>query len=111
MDSPYVEESRLPAAIRGQHKAATEKPRSLIDTVLDTVVDGLVIIDRRGIIRSYNRACVGLFGYAHEEVVGQPVNLLMPEPYRSEHDRYIGGYLRSGTAKIIGIGREVTGRR
>jgi len=111
MDTPYADISLPPLSLRRRRRAAPSKPRGLIDTVLDTVVDGLVIIDRRGIIRSYNRACVGLFGYSQEEVIGQPVHMLMPEPYHSEHDRYIANYLASGTAKIIGIGREVTGRR
>jgi PAS domain S-box-containing protein len=92
-------------------KARATRLGSLIDTVLDTVVDGLVIIDRKGLIQSYNKACVRLFGYATEEVLGRNVNLLMPAPYQCEHDRYISAYLETGIAKIIGTGREVVGRR
>src|SRR5215475_11224255 len=60
--------------------------RSLIATVLDTVVDGLITIDRHGVVQSYNKACTTLFGYTPEEIVGQNVRVLMPEPYHSEHD-------------------------
>src|SRR5205823_5747720 len=92
-------------------RAGATRLRSLIDTVLDTVVDGLVTIDRRGVIQSYNRACTSLFGYPPEEVLGRNVSMLMPEPYHDEHDRYIAAYLETGVAKIIGIGREVMGQR
>ena len=92
-------------------KASETRLRSLIATVLDTVVDGLITIDRHGIIQSFNKACVSLFGYPPDEVIGQNVRILMPEPYHSEHDRYIAAYLATGVAKIIGIGREVMGRR
>jgi PAS domain S-box-containing protein len=92
-------------------KASAARLRGLIDTVLDTVVDGLVTIDRHGIIQSYNKACVSLFGYAVEEVLGRNVNVLMPEPDHSWHDRYVSANLGTGMAKIIGTGREVMGRR
>jgi PAS domain S-box-containing protein len=92
-------------------KASEARLRSLITTVLDTVVDGLITIDRHGIIQSFNKACVSLFGYTQEEVIGQNIRILMPEPYYSEHDSYIASYLATGVPKIIGIGREVLGRR
>ena len=92
-------------------KASEARLRSLIDTVFDTVVDGLITIDPHGAIQSFNKACVSLFGYTPEEVIGQNVSILMPEPYHSEHDHYIAAYLATGVAKIIGIGREVVGRR
>jgi PAS domain S-box-containing protein len=92
-------------------KASETRLQSLIDTVLDTVVDGLITIDRKGTIQSYNKACMSLFGYAADEVLGRNVRVLMPEPYHSEHDGYIAAYLETGAPKIIGIGREVMGRR
>ncbi len=92
-------------------KVGATRLRSLIDTVLDTVVEGLVTIDRHGIIQSYNKACASLFGYAPEEVLGRNVDILMAEPCHSEPDRHIPACLETGGAKIIGIGREVMGRR
>jgi PAS domain S-box-containing protein len=98
-------------ASEAELKASEARLRSLISTVLDTVVDGLITIDREGTIQSFNKACVSLFGYSPEEVIGQNVRVLMPEPYHTEHESYIASYLRTGSAKIIGIGREVMGRR
>lgn len=79
--------------------------------VLDTVVDAVITIDEGGTILSFNRAAERIFGYPAAEVIGGKVNVLMPEPYRSEHDQYIHNYLTSGIRKIIGIGREVVGKR
>jgi len=79
--------------------------------VVDTAVDGVILIDARGTVLLFNPACERLFGYAANEVIGQNVKMLMPPPFHGEHDGYLGNYRRSGVRKIIGIGREVVGKR
>jgi PAS domain S-box-containing protein len=76
-----------------------------------TAVDGVMIIDAMGTVQEYNPACERLFGYRAGEVLGQNVKLLMPSPYRDEHDQYLMRYRTTGIKRIIGIGREVEGRR
>ena len=80
-------------------------------SILESAVDGIVVIDAHGRIETFNPAAERLFGYTASEVRGQNVAMLMPAPYRDEHDQYMANYLATGKAKIIGIGREVTGRR
>jgi two-component system sensor kinase FixL len=77
------------------------------EAILDTTVDAIIIIDEEGRIESFNQAATGLFGYQPEEVMGKDVNVLMPDPYRTQHAQYMRNYLTTGTAKIIGIGREL----
>jgi len=80
-------------------------------SILRTTVDAIITIDNRGSVRTFNKAAEDLFQYKSSEVIGENVKMLMPQPYRREHDDYIDNYHRTGDRKIIGIGREVTGKR
>lgn len=79
--------------------------------IINTVVDGIITIDERGIIDSLNPAAERIFGWSARALIGKSVNILIPEPWRHHHDSYIRRYLRTGKAHIIGIGREVRGLR
>ncbi len=80
-------------------------------TLVETVVDGVILIDSQGVVFMFNPACERLFGYSADEVIGQNVKLLMPSPFHGEHDQYLRNHRETGERKIIGIGREVVGRR
>ena len=82
-----------------------------LKAIVETAVDGIITIDEQGIVETMNPAAERIFGFAADEVVGKNVSILMPEPYRSEHDGYLARYRRTGERRIIGIGREVRGRR
>lgn len=82
-----------------------------LSAVIDNVVDGIITIGERGTIESFNPAARQIFGYSNAEVIGQNVKMLMPEPYHSEHDGYLDHHISTGEKRVIGIGREVTGRR
>ncbi len=75
--------------------------------ILDAVVDAILTIDARGRIQSVNAAATRQFGYSESELIGEPLTMLMPEPYRSAHQRFVENYLATGSAQIIGIGREL----
>ena len=79
--------------------------------ILNNVVDGIITIDRQGYITSFNKAAEKIFGYTPDEVMNKNIKMLMPQSYAVEHDGYLHNYLTSGVKKIIGIGREVTGKR
>ena len=75
------------------------------ESILETAVDGIIIISSQGVIESFNPAAEKIFGYTAQEVIGQKVNILMPQPHRSRHDGYIQSYLRNhvATASTIAI--------
>jgi two-component system sensor kinase FixL len=79
--------------------------------LLDAAVDAIVVIDERGAIVTFSKAAERMFGYRADEVVGQSVAVLMPEPHRTAHESYMDRYRDSGEARIIGKGRDVQGRR
>ncbi len=91
--------------------AMAESGAEFLRVIISTMVEGFVLIDDRARIMKFNPACTAMFGYSREEVLGQNVNMLMPEPYHSAHDEYLANYISTGTKKIIGIGREVVGLR
>jgi two-component system sensor kinase FixL len=82
-----------------------------LDAILEHAVDAIIIINSAGIIEAANPATTTMFGYSLDELMGKNINILMPEPYHSEHDGYIERYLRTGEKRIIGIGREAVARR
>jgi diguanylate cyclase (GGDEF)-like protein/PAS domain S-box-containing protein len=80
-------------------------------TILDNMVDGVITIDERGLIASFNNAACTIFGYARDEVLGANVSMLMPEPHHGHHDGYLHQYRTTGEARMIGVAREVQGLR
>lgn len=103
--------------LRQQIEARERSERSERDAaehlraVVNNAHDAIITIDARGIVTEFNKAAERIFGYSKDEVIGRNVSLLMPDPYKTDHDRYVDTYLSSGVPKIIGRGREVEARR
>ncbi|WP_020535930.1 PAS domain-containing sensor histidine kinase [Lewinella cohaerens] len=91
-------------------KALTAEARRL-EAIINTATDGIITIDKKGVIETINPSAARLFAYQPEQVMGKKINILMPSPYHAEHDDYMNNYHRTGKAKIIGKGREVEGLR
>lgn len=100
MDSPVNYSDRLDTHLKVDHN---------LKVVLNTIVDGVIIADERGVILLANPAAERMFGYAMHEMVGTNISGLMPAPHRDDHDQYLQKYLNGGQARIIGIGRRVDG--
>lgn len=103
----------LHRSLRGQTEtlASLQTREAHLQSILDTVPDATVVIETDGTMSSFNKAAVRQFGYWPEEVIGQNVRMLMPSPYREQHDGYISRYLTTGEKRIIGVDRIVVGRR
>ncbi len=96
------------------HKRAAERLREReqrLQGIMDSVGEGIVVADERGLIQSFNPTAQRIFGYAAREAIGRNLAMLMPQPIGDGHDRMMSDYLRSGVGKVLGIGREMEGRR
>jgi two-component system sensor kinase FixL len=91
--------------------AALSEREAHLRSILDTIPDGMVVIDEHGVIQSFSATAERMFGFTAEEVCGRNVSMLMPSPYRDAHDGYLARYLATGERRIIGLGRIVTGQR
>jgi two-component system sensor kinase FixL len=105
--------SKMARDLSEAHRTREELRRreAVLQSILATVPDALVVIDDHAKVQSFSQAAERLFGYTSAEVVGHNVNMLMPSPYRDEHDGYLQRYLRTGERRIIGISRVVAGQR
>ncbi|MEI6154700.1 MAG: PAS domain S-box protein, partial [Deltaproteobacteria bacterium] len=90
---------------------AIKEKEAKISTILNNTIEGIITINEDKIIETFNPASERFFGFKAEEAIGKNINILMPEPYCSQHDQFIENYLKTGTRNIIGIGREVAGKR
>jgi diguanylate cyclase (GGDEF)-like protein/PAS domain S-box-containing protein len=101
--------SKLTQDITERKRAADEA--RVLRSMVDTVVDPIIVIDEHGVVETFNPAASRVFGFSPEEIVGRNISMLMPSPYREEHDLYLQRYLRTGAPQIIGRGREIVAQR
>jgi diguanylate cyclase (GGDEF)-like protein/PAS domain S-box-containing protein len=88
-----------------QTKVELEKSQNQLQAIIHNAMDGIITINEAGLILGFNPAAEQIFGYSHQSVLGKNLNILMPEPFRSEHDSYIKRYVETGEARIIGVSR------
>ncbi len=96
--------------LRRSHRTALARQAHL-QSILDTVPEAMIVIDEHGAMQSFSAAAVRLFGWAPQEAIGRNVSMLMPSPFREQHDGYLRRYMTTGERRIIGIGRIVVGQR
>jgi PAS domain S-box-containing protein len=97
--------------MKGPFLIQQENPVEILQSIIDTVIDGIILIEAWGTVVFINPAATRLFGYQAEEVIGQNITILMASPHRENHHQYLKNYHETGIKKIIGIGREIEGRR
>jgi two-component system sensor kinase FixL len=100
-----------PEVTANQPEADLREREAHLRSVLDTVPDAMIVIDGKGLIRSFSAPAIRLFGYNEHEAIGKNVSMLMPSPYREQHDGYLARYFATGERRIIGRGRVVVGLR
>ncbi len=88
-----------------------DSANSILKSILTTIPDAMIVIDEDGLVSSFSATAEKMFGYEQEEIIGRNIKILMPEPYRAAHDRYIERYIETNEKRIIGIGRTVVGCR
>lgn len=119
VSTPIQEKGKLAGAVvtfkditeRKKAEQALRESETRANAVLNNAIEGIITIDEKGTIKTFNPAAEKLFGYKLSEIVGANIKFLMPEPFQSEHDQYLKNYLETGVKKIIGIGQEVIGLR
>ncbi|MBT8443777.1 MAG: PAS domain S-box protein [Gammaproteobacteria bacterium] len=97
--------------LKARHKEYPEFDVTAQDAIMDAFIEAIIVMDTDGSIERFNEAAENMFGYTAGEAIGQDISILMPDPDRSNHHRYVERYLATREARIIGIGREMTARR